>query len=74
VEKRLVAKEKPTNRSEFVRNALSKDPGLSLGQVNDLWSRSGGDGEITAVLFYQVRRKMGLKRAEYRWVLNEEQP
>ena len=72
--KRLVGKETPTNRSEFIRNALSKDAGLSIGQINDLWSKSGGDGEITAVLFYQVRRKMGLKRAEYRWVLNHEQP
>jgi hypothetical protein len=69
-----VAKETPTNRSEFIHNALSKDAGLSIGQINDLWSKSGGDGEITAVLFYQVRRKMGLKRAEYRWVLNHEQP
>jgi predicted signal transduction protein with EAL and GGDEF domain len=43
-----------------------------LKQINDLWSKGGGDGEITAVLFYQVRRKMGLKRAEYRWMLNED--
>ena len=69
-----MGKEKRANKSEFIRNTLAKDADLNLKQVNDLWSRSGGDGEITGVLFYQVRRKMGLKRAEYRWMLNEELP
>jgi hypothetical protein len=73
-EQQHMAKEKPTNRSGFIRSALSKDAGLNLKQINDLWSKSGGEGEITAVLFYQVRRKVGLKRAEYRWMLNEGQP
>jgi hypothetical protein len=61
-------------KSEFIRNALTKDAGLNLKQINDLWSNGGNDGEISAVLFYQVRRKVGLKRAEYRWMLNEGQP
>ena len=72
-----MAKKKATgrvNKSEFIRNALHKDADLNLKQINDLWSKSGGDGAISAVLFYQVRRKLGLKRAEYRWLLNEEQP
>jgi hypothetical protein len=61
-------------KSEFIRNALTKDAGLNLKQINDRWSNSGKEGEISAVLFYQVRRKMGLKGAEYRWMLNEDQP
>jgi len=69
-----MGKEKGTNKSEFIRNALNKDAALDLKQINVLWSKGGGDGEISAVLFYQVRRKMGLKRAEYRWMLNEDQP
>jgi hypothetical protein len=72
-----MAKKKATggvSKSEFIRSALNKDANLNLKQINDLWSKSGGDGEITAVLFYQVKRKMGLKRAEYRWMLNEDQP
>ena len=60
------------NKSEFIRNALDKNPDLNLKQINDLWARSGDPGEISAVLFYQVRRKMGLKRTEYRWGLNED--
>ncbi len=71
-----MAKKKATggvNKSEFIRNALTKDPNLSLQQTNESWSKGGGDGEISAVLFYQVRRKMGLQRAEYRWMLNEDQ-
>jgi hypothetical protein len=71
-----MAKKKATggvNKSEFIRSALTKNANLNLKQVNDLWSKGGGDGEISAVLFYQVRRKMGLKRAEYRWMLNEDQ-
>jgi hypothetical protein len=60
------------NKSEFIRNALGKNADLNLAQINALWARNGGEGEITGVLFYQVRRKMGLKRAEYRWMLNED--
>ena len=70
-----MAKNKATgsgSKSEFIRNALGKNADLNLKQVNDLWLKSGADGEITAVLFYQVRRKMGLKRTEYRWMLNEQ--
>ena len=72
-----MAKKKATgnvSKSEFIRNALLKDSDLNLKQINDLWSKNGGFGEVSAVLFYQVRRKMGLKRAEYRWMLDEEQP
>jgi Arc/MetJ-type ribon-helix-helix transcriptional regulator len=60
------------NRSEFIRSALTKDPDLNHRQINLLWSQAGHAGEITKVLFYQVRRKMGLKRAEYRWVLDDD--
>jgi Arc/MetJ-type ribon-helix-helix transcriptional regulator len=60
------------NRSEFIRSALTKDPDLNHRQINLLWSEAGHAGEITKVLFYQVRRKMGLKRAEYRWVLDDD--
>ena len=60
------------NRSEFIRSALTKDPDLNQRQINLLWSKAGHAGEITKVLFYQVRRKMGLKRAEYRWVLDDD--
>ncbi len=67
-----MAKEKGPNKSQFIRDALSKDPDLNLKQINALWSASGEAGEITAVLFYQVRRKMGLKRAEYRWIVDED--
>ncbi len=69
-----MAKEQGTNKSAFIRSALQIDPDLNLKRINELWSKSGSEGEITAVLFYQVRRKMGLKRAEYRWVLDKEQP
>jgi hypothetical protein len=74
LEKQVMAKAKGTNKSEFIRNALGKNANLNLKQINDLWSRSGGESEISAVLFYQVRRKLGLKRAEYRWMQNEGQP
>jgi hypothetical protein len=70
-----MAKNKATgsgNKSEFIRNALGKNADLNLKQINELWSKNGGEGEITAVLFYQVRRKMGLKRTEYCWMLNEQ--
>ena len=70
-----MAKEKApgkVNRSEFIRNALTSDPELNLKQVKLLWTKSGHAGEITKVLFYQVRRKMGLKRAEYMWVFDDE--
>jgi hypothetical protein len=55
-----------------IRSALTKDPDLNHRQINLLWSQAGHAGEITKVLFYQVRRKMGLKRAEYRWVLDDD--
>ena len=58
------------NRSEFIHTALAKDPDLDLNQVNLLWAQAGHAGEITKVLFYQVRRKMGIK-SEYRWVVDE---
>ena len=38
-----MAREKGTNKSQFIRNALGKSPDLNLAQINDLWSRSGGD-------------------------------
>ena len=72
-----MAKKKATGsvtKSEFIRNALNEDADLNLKRINELWSNSGNGGEISAVLFYQVRRKMGLKRAEYRWMLNEDKP
>lgn len=74
---RSMAKKKATgsgSKSAFIRNALGENADLNLKQINDLWTKDGGQGEITGVLFYQVRRKMGLKRAEYRWMLNEDQP
>lgn len=68
-----MAKKKASgSKSEFIRSALGKNADLNLKQINSLWSTNDGEGEITAVLFYQVRRKMGLKRAEYRWMLNED--
>jgi hypothetical protein len=71
-----VAKEtakKEVNQSEFIRTALTKNPDLDLKQINILWAKAGHAGEITKVLFYQVRRKMGIK-SEYRWVLDDDQP
>jgi len=71
-----MAKKKATDsvsKSEFIRNALTKNSELNLKQINELWTKSGGIGEISGVLFYQVRRKMGLRKAEYRWMLDEEQ-
>jgi len=61
------------NKSEFIRSALTKESDLNLKQINELWTKSGGIGEISSVLYYQVRRKMGLKKAEYRWMVDEEQ-
>lgn len=69
-----MAKEKPkeeVNRSEFIRTALTKNSDLNLNQINLLWAKAGYTGEITKVLFYQVRRKMGIK-SEYRWVWDQE--
>lgn len=69
-----MAKEKPkeeVNRSEFIRTALTKNSDLNLNQINLLWAKAGYPGEITKVLFYQVRRKMGIK-SEYRWVWDQE--
>ncbi len=42
-----MAKKKATggvNKSEFIRNALTKDPNLSLQQTNELWSKGGAKG------------------------------
>jgi hypothetical protein len=64
---------KEVNRSEFIRTALTQNPDLDLKQINLLWAEAGHAGEITKVLFYQVRRKMGIK-SEYRWVLDDDQP
>jgi len=58
---------KEVNRSEFIRTALTKNPDLDLKQINLLWAKAGHTGLISRVLFYQVRRKMGIK-SEYRWV------
>jgi hypothetical protein len=59
------------NRSEFIRNALTKKPDLDHRQVNLLWAKADHVGEISKVLFYQVRRKMGIK-SEYRWILGDD--
>ena len=64
---------KEVNRSEFIRTALTKNPYLDLKQINLLWTKAGHTGEISRVLFNQMRRKMGIK-SEYRWVLDDDQP
>ncbi len=70
---------KEMNRSEFIRTALTQNPDLDLDldldlkQINLLRAKAGHAGEIAKVLFYQVRRKMGIK-SEYRWVLDDDQP
>ena len=64
---------KEVNRSEFIRTALTQNPDLDLKQINLLRAKAGHAGEIAKVLFYQVRRKMGIK-SEYRWVLDDDQP
>jgi hypothetical protein len=63
---------KEVNRSEFIRAALTKNPDLDLTRINVLWTKAGHGGEISKVLFYQVRRKMGIK-SEYRWVWEADQ-
>jgi len=63
---------KEVNRSEFIRTALTKNPYFDLNYINLLWTKAGHTGEISRVLFYQVRRKMGIKSA-YRWVWDDDQ-
>src|SRR5258708_1450721 len=65
-EMQRMAKNEPVNKSEFIKDALGKNPDLNHQQINALWVKRGGEGEISRALFFQVKRKMGLKRAEYR--------
>jgi hypothetical protein len=61
-------------KSEFVRQALGKNPDLDYRQVNQKWTKAGHEGQISEALFYLVRRKMGIQTV-WTWVkASEPQP
>ena len=61
---------KPETKSEFLRNALTKNPNLDFQQINRRWVKAGHIGEISNALYYQVRAKLGI-RTVWEWVRNE---
>jgi hypothetical protein len=58
-------------KSEFVRKALGKNPDLDYRQVNQKWTKSGHEGQISDALYYVVRRKMGIQTV-WAWVKEPE--
>lgn len=58
---------KTETKSEFLRNALSRNPNLNFQQINRRWAKAGHVGEISNALYYQVRAKLGIK-TEWVWV------
>jgi hypothetical protein len=54
-------------KSDFLRNALSKNIDLDYRQVNGMWAKRGYPGEISNALYYQIRQELGIV-TEWRWV------
>lgn len=50
------------NRSEFIRQHLSQNPGAKLADVNQAWKKAGNSGSLTPTLFYQVKSKAGFAK------------
>ena len=50
------------NRSEFVQKVLKLKPKATLQFVRDRWKSVGGKTRLSSVLFYQVKKKLGIKR------------
>ena len=63
--------DKKETKSEFLRKVLGKNSDLDYRQVNQTWARTGHVGEISNALYYQIRRKLGI-RTVWTWVQKSE--
>jgi hypothetical protein len=61
-EKPMAKKQEPPRetKSEFIRKTLGKNPYLEYHQINQKWTKTGHEGQISDALFYLVRCKMGI--------------
>lgn len=55
-----------TNKSEFIRNVLEKNPEASAKDVQTAWTEAGETEELNPTLYYQIRQKLGLSRGRGR--------
>ncbi|SIN68284.1 pRiA4b ORF-3-like protein [Singulisphaera sp. GP187] len=62
---------KKETKSDFLRNALGKNPNLDHHQINLRWVKSGHAGTISSALYYHVRAELGIK-TEWTWVQSSE--
>ena len=58
---------KKVTKSDFLRNALSRNPDLEYEQLLRRWIKAGHPGTISNALYYQVRAKLGIKTV-WTWV------
>jgi hypothetical protein len=59
--------EKGPTKSDFLRKALGRNPSLEWNEINRRWAKAGHPGEISNALYYQIRRKLGI-RTVWEWV------
>jgi hypothetical protein len=51
---------KTENKTEFVKNFLSRNPQGNVKAVNEAWAASGMNGTVGSTLIYKLRSEMGL--------------
>ena len=52
---------KRVTKSDFLRKALGRNPGLELAQINRRWTKAGHAGKISEPLYYLIRRELGIR-------------
>ena len=51
---------KGTNKSEFIREQLQRNPEITAKAVVEAWESSGNEGSLSETLYYNVKKALGL--------------
>jgi len=46
-------------KTQFVRDVLTKNPGASVNDVNQVWAAAGHDGRLGDTLIYKTKSEIG---------------
>ena len=61
-----MAKKAAVNKSQFIRDELTKNAKASAKDVQDAWAKAGNKDKLNPVLYYVAKKNLGLSKGRKR--------